>query len=78
MGLVQVQADANNIRIGIELTRVVPPVSGWDTRHPNRLLAKAIAGNHTEWWPGACKVRLTATRRMAGPTRSGLLGPEAM
>ena len=35
---------------------------GWDTRHANRVLADAIAGNDAEWWPGAGKVRLTAAK----------------
>src|SRR5262245_35967418 len=36
--------------------------SGWDTRHPNRVLANAIAGNNAEWWPGAGKIRLAAAK----------------
>ena len=36
--------------------------SGRDTGQPNRVLANAIAGNKTEWWPGAGKVRLAAAK----------------
>src|SRR3954449_5763172 len=36
--------------------------SGWDTRKPNRLLAKVIIGNDAERWSSAGKVRLSGAK----------------